>query len=291
MAKRVNRLAYIIGNDKYEQYNMLSGSINDTILMETTLRKCGFTTKKFTDLSYKEFSDKVYQFKFECMNYNVGLFYFAGHGFEYRGENYLCPTDSKKEEITETNVNITNLLNEISKKRDFISIIILDCCRTNIESIYRDASRINDIIPNFKNNGGTFIAYATNSGDKAIENNNHGLFTQTICKHITKDGEMIEQVFKNVRKDVMKQSNLVYDKIQIPWEYSSLVEDFYFVKTEENVSSIIKKVLNEGCSYGEIKDEVYNYCINKDLLDNYPEILYSVLNGIDNINVKGDLKC
>lgn len=258
----MNRIAYIIGNDDYQNWTPLKAAVNDANLMDTTLKKCGFLTNTSVNLNYEDFRSKINEFKYNCMEYHVGLFYYAGHGFEHKGQNYLCPIDAEKEFSERDYVNITGLVNEISKDRDFISIIILDCCRSNHFDNVRGNTLFNPIIPNFKNTGGTYIAYATTSGEGAYENAGNGLYTGLLCEGILKENEQIEQVFKKVRKNIIEKTISKNNKVQIPWEYSSLVNEFYFVEKikSDNVSSLVDAAFEGKFQYEKIVKEVNSYC-------------------------------
>lgn len=273
----LRRLAYVIGNNNYKYLNKLLGTSNDVDMMECTLKKCNFVVQKYKDLKYKSFEKIIYNFKQQRVEYNVALFYFSGHGFEYNGQNYLCPTDSNNN-IEQTNINITNLVNDIYQNRNFINIIILDCCRNIYNLKSKSNICIKDISPNFKNMGGTFVAYATSSGESAIEKNNHGIYTQSLCKHLLEENTAIEQVFKAVRKDIIRQS-CINELTQIPWEYSSLIDDFYFIKKEEdeNISKLVKSAIDNQYSFKKIKEQIKLYFGN----ENYDYILFEVLNQID----------
>lgn len=286
MSSDLNRLAYIIGNKDYQDMSVLGGSINDANLMESTLEECGFITNKFVNLKYSDFADKVYEFKYQCMRYQVGLFYYAGHGFESNGKNFLCPIDADLDSLEETNVNISNLVNEISKDRDFIGIIILDCCRIAYINNARGAAPINPIIPNFKNTGGTYVAYATTSGDAAFEERGNGLYTKLLCKHISQGNKQIEQVFKDVRKEIIevKSSN---NKIQVPWEYSSLVSEFYFIDKQPNncIITLAEDAVNERYQFAHIEKKVKEYCEHYNLKeDKKNEVFLDILNEIDKMS-------
>lgn len=282
MIDNLNRVAYIFGNNDYHQLNALNGSVNDACLVEEVLKKCGFSTNKFTDLNYKEFRSKVSEFKYACMGYHVGLFYYAGHGFEYKGENYLCPIDANMDLLEDTNISISGLVNEISKDRNFIAIIILDCCRTIYNNNVRGNVALNPIIPNFKNTGGTYVAYSTTSGEKAFERDGHGLYTRLLCEQILNSDKQIEQIFKDVRKEIIITSH--NKNMQIPWEYSSLVDEFYFIEImpNDNITSLANDAIKKNYQYIQIKHAVDNYCANNDLKDKN-RILLNVLSRIDEI--------
>lgn len=283
-----DRLAYIVGNDKYQNLKPLGGAVNDADLMKKTLDNCDFITYEYNDLKYENFLSTLNTFKSNCMENKICLFYYAGHGFEYEGNNYLCPIDAKMDKIEESNINISNLVNDLSKDRDFVCIIILDCCR-NIYRKERGFTGIKPIVANFKDEGGTYIAYSTSSGKSAVEHDGNGLYTKLLCKHISGSSKPIEQIFKDVRKEMLNicvKENI--DK-QISWEYSSLVNEFYFKESIVNggVLSIAKQMIENAYSYEKIIEYVNRYCLKHALKDT-SKILLNILNTIDSYVEKGE---
>ena len=278
-----DRLAYIFGNDNYKGLRTLHGAANDADLVAGTLDECGFAIHKFKDLNYEEFLGRVNDFKSNCMEYGVGLFYYAGHGFEYDGNNYLCPVDADLQEIDCTNINISNLVNEVSKERNFICIVILDCCRNIYSDGERGSGSANPIVADFNNAGGTFIAYSTSSGETANECGGYGVYTRILCSHIRRDRCQIEQVFKNARREMLETVFKNNIKKQISWEYSSLVSDFYFKEdTRTGYEHIVRNAIDNSLRYKEIVECVEKYCKKYNSGDAASTLL-KVLNGIDSI--------
>lgn len=277
-----NRLAYIVGNDRYQNLEPLGGAVNDADLMKKTLDNCDFATYEFNDLKYEDFLSTLNEFKNNCMENKVCLFYYAGHGFEYEGNNYLCPIDAKTDEIEKSNINISNLVNELSKDRDFVCVVILDCCR-NIYRKERGLRVLKPIAANFKNEGGIYIAYATSSGQPAVECGGNGLYTKLLCKHISGSSKPIEKIFKDVRREMLAVCEDENTDKQISWEYSSLVNEFYFKESiaNEDVSSIAERVINNAYSFEQTAEYVKQYC-SKHALKDAGQILLNVLNSIDN---------
>lgn len=276
-----NRLAYIVGNDRYQNLAPLKGAVNDADLMKKTLDDCDFITYEYNDLKYEDFLSTLNIFKSNCMENKVCLFYYAGHGFEYEGNNYLCPINSKIDAIEESNINISNLVNELSKDRDFMCVVILDCCR-NIYRKERGFREIKPIVANFKDVGGTYIAYSTSSGKSAVECGGNGLYTKLLCKHISDSNKPIEQIFKDVRKEMLDVCEKKNADKQVSWEYSSLVNEFYFKESMENedVLTVAEQVIKGKYSYGQMTEYVKQYC-SKHALKDASKFLLNILNTID----------
>lgn len=259
----MSRLAYIIGNADYKHMRKLNNPLNDVDKMEEALRKANFEVKSYKDLDREVFADCMYEFTRSLVDINVALFYYAGHGLEHGGKNYLVPCDAEinLENIEKTCIDITNIVVEMYQERNFTSIIILDCCRENLEN-ERSFSQVQyegGELKVFNATEGAFISYATSPGKKASDGiGDNGLFTGILCDYILEEGVKIEELFKKVRREVIEKSNLK----QIPWEHSSLIGDFYFIEPKEKINQLLEgsdcfskvdQLCNEKCSYREIE--------------------------------------
>lgn len=225
--KQKKRYALIIGNAAYE-VGPLRNPINDANAMAAELKGKGFDVSVHTDLgkegmkkAIRAFGDKITESK------GIGLFFYAGHGLQVGGENYIVPVDahiSSLKEIEEHAVNLNRLTGEMAYAKNDMNIIILDACRNN--PFEDDASDGAGLSPT-KAPSGTLIAFATEPGSVAADGaGKNGLYTQELLKAINTPGAVLETVFKEVRKNVYKLSR----EQQTPWENSSLFDDFYFVK-------------------------------------------------------------
>jgi len=160
----------------------------------------------------------------------TGLFYYAGHGLQANGNNYMVPVNAdirKEQDIEFEAVDIGRLLVELDYAKNDMNIVILDACRDNpYENDFRSGDSGGGLAPVYRTPSGTFIAYSTAPGSVAADGENeNGLYTQELLKAIVKPGLRIEDVFKQVRAEVRKKSN----NNQIPWENSSIEGDFYFM--------------------------------------------------------------
>lgn len=225
--KLEKRHALIIGNSVYKNHGVLRNAGNDAISMESVLTSLGFETKMFIDLSQSEMKETIDAFSDQMDDADVGLFYYAGHGLEYQGVNYLVPTDvhiKRKKQIEFDCVRLDRVLKMLDKQRTKCNILILDSCRTDPFTIDRgfSVSGLKSIVEVPK---GWFISFATSPNDVADDGEgDNGLFTTYILKHIKTPGIGIEELFKRVRKDVESKS----EGEQITWQTSTMVGDFYF---------------------------------------------------------------
>ncbi len=156
----------------------------------------------------------------------VGLFFFAGHGVQMNGANYLLPVDAdiaKEHEVEDQGVSMNLVMGELESARNRMNVIILDACRDNpFASRFRSATRGLAVIKNAPTE--TYIAFSTQPGEKAREDDRNGVYTQELLKHIQTPGIGIEDVFKRVRAGVLQKTQ----GVQQPWESSSITGSFYF---------------------------------------------------------------
>ena len=224
------RIALIIGNGAYQNVSALPNPPNDAKLMGETLQKLGFETMTYTDLDYRTMIERIRDFGTKLTDTKaVGLFFYAGHGLQVNGDNYLVPVNAniqKQQDVELETVNLQRVLGEMEYAANDLNIIILDACRNNP---FANARAIGDNggLAQVNAPKGTFIAYATSPGKVASDGErNNGLYTEQLVKHLTTPGQKLEDVFKHVRNDVYQESN----HQQIPWENSSIFGDFYFKK-------------------------------------------------------------
>jgi len=222
------RLALIIGNSNYTHVGSLKNPLNDARSMKINLENLGFTVIKYEDSIQKTMKIAIDEFGRKLKNYDVGLFFFAGHGVQVKGNNYLIPVDAKLENENDAEygcVRADRVLAKMEAASSRTNIVILDACRDNpFERSWRRGTKGNGLA--FMNApSGSIIAYATSPGNTAFDGNGtNGLYTSAILKHIQTPNVTIEKMFKLVRSTIMDWSG----GKQVPWESTSLRGDFYF---------------------------------------------------------------
>jgi uncharacterized protein (TIGR02145 family) len=220
------RIALIIGNSTYPNVP-LKNPVNDANLMATTLQRVGFTVIKKVDVNRAQMAQAIADFWSKLGNYDVALFFYAGHGVQVNGVNYLIPVDATLESQDMVSFEAISVNDVVSKFEEYpknTNIVILDACRNNpFRSWARGGNRG---FVAMSPGSGTFIAFATSEGSTASDGTGaNGLFTEKLVKNIKKPGP-IETVFKNTRVDVQNASS----GSQSPQEWTKLTGDFYFVK-------------------------------------------------------------
>jgi len=221
------RIALVIGNSAYDTAP-LRNPLNDAREMAKALRELGFEVLAKENVNQNDMKRAIRAFGEELRKGGVGLFYYAGHGMQVKGQNYLIPIGAvieKEEEVEYESVDVGFVLAQMESSKNAMNIVILDACRSTPFS--RSFRSVGMGLAPLDAPSGTLIAYATAPGKVAMDGNSkNGLYTQELLRHIRTEDLSIEEVFKRVRI-------AVHDKTQgrqVPWESSSLTDDFYFNK-------------------------------------------------------------
>lgn len=226
--KPERRIALVIGNSAYGSNQTLKNPVNDARLMSKTLRGLDFEVIEETDASKQKMEQAIRDFSRKLPDFNVALFYFAGHGVQVDGQNYLIPTDAvltTKSDCKFEAIPVNFIVEEFEKYPDNVNIVILDACRNNpFRSWVRGGEQgFRYIAPA----SGTIISFATSEGSTASDGEgDNGLFTSQLVKQISKHAP-VESVFKRTRVEVEKMTN----GAQSPQEWSKLKGEFYFQRS------------------------------------------------------------
>lgn len=219
------RHALVIGNASYA-HAPLPNPVNDAQAVAAALRKAGFTVDLKLNASQRQLQDAVTGFGDRLKAGGAGLFYFAGHGVQIRGRNFLMPVgaDIKREdEVPYKAVDVQMVLDKMDTAKNRVNMVILDACRDN--PFARSTRSSGGGLGSMDAPIGSLVAFATAPGSVASDGKgDNGLYTQHLLANLEKPGLPIEEVFKRVRLGVRLDSN----GQQIPWENTSLEGDFYF---------------------------------------------------------------
>ncbi len=222
------RTALIIGNSQYA-IGALKNPAHDAQDMADTLKGLGFVVTLQLDGTQEKMEAAISQFGRELYKGGVGLFYYAGHGIQVGGENFLIPVNAKIESETDVRykaVPMGQILGKMGEARNGLNIVILDACRDNPFSRgFRSSTRGLAVVSSASAKG-TLIAYATSPGKVASDGNSrNGLYTKHLLENMQTPGIPVEQVFKRVLQGVEQETQ----GKQSPWTSSSFSGDFYFV--------------------------------------------------------------
>jgi uncharacterized caspase-like protein len=247
--KSGERVALVIGNGAYPTAP-LRNPVNDARLMTDALRALGFNVEAYENLSQKQMNRAIKTFGARLSDRGavVGLFYFAGHGMQVNGRNYLIPIDAEirhESDVDIESVDVGTLVAQMEAWKNRLNIVVLDACRDNpFAGRFRSLARG---LASMDAPAGTLIAYATAPGRIALDGPGpNSPYTAALAKAIALPGLRIEDVFKRVRQAVRAETR---DE-QVPWESSSLVADFMFVAPERaadrNLAALTGEVMRKS---------------------------------------------
>ena len=231
-----NRLALVMGNGAYTVAPALANPVNDARLVAGTLRDLGFDVSELIDGSKADMNGVIQRFGQKLARAGkdtVALFFYAGHGVQVAGRNYLIPVDAKigsEQEVSRESMDANDIVGTMDKGGPRIKFIILDACRNNPfrqAGATRAVTRNNEAggLAKMKATSGTLIAYSTSPDDVAADGTGgNSPYTAALAKALRKPNVHVERVFKDVRIAVAKDT----DNLQVPWESSSLTGDFGF---------------------------------------------------------------
>ena len=231
--KDEKRFALVIGNSNYpKSIGVLKNPVNDATDFAKELQLSNFDVQLLTNATYGQMRAAMLKFK-EKVDANerdktVALFYFAGHGLQHEDENYLVPVDAMVEfedDIPRYCFAVQRMvLANMERSNSRMNIVILDACRNNpFPALTRSLGEQG--LGDMRRARGSFMAFATAPGSVASDGTGrNGLYTQELIKAVRKPGLTIEQVFKEVRANVLRLSG----NRQNTWDSSNIIGEFYF---------------------------------------------------------------
>jgi len=232
------RVALVIGNANYK-VGELKNPVNDAKAVANTLRGLGFEVTHRENASLREMLEAFQQFSTQSKNADVRVVYYAGHGVQLKGRNYLLPVDTEiraEDEMPTKSADLNEFLNRLSSIKNGINVVILDACRNNpfsgVEIVGPDGRRLKfrgatpSGLARVEAPLGTMVAFSTAPDGVALDNpqEKNSLFAKHLLAQMQEPGLPVEILFKRVRLAVASETN----RVQVPWESSSLTGDFCF---------------------------------------------------------------
>ena len=224
------RLALVMGNASYSDAP-LANPLNDSTLVSNTLRELGFSVMLVQDVTQMEMKQAIVNFGIQLEDGGpeaVGLFYFAGHGVQVRGRNYLMPVGApyigRAADVDVFALDANEVLDQMYFAGNAMNIVILDACRNNP---YFRRFRGNPVrgLARMEAPRGTIIAYSTRPGDLASDGiGNYSPYTEALARTMRIPGLSLSEVFIQTRVAVMEATQ----EQQVPWEEGGLTANFYF---------------------------------------------------------------
>jgi hypothetical protein len=223
----LRKTALIFGEKNYKYANPLNNPLNDAQDIADSLRKIGFVVNVAYDAGLQSMDSAIDRWCSTLPQYNVGVFYYSGHGAEYNSENYIFPIDARPHSPAEMSaqcISANQLLSRIENTNVHFSIMILDACRSNpFTRTWGRSATLEGLAA--MTGRGSFIGYAAAPGATASDGVGHnGTYTEGILKYITVPDLPIDEIFTRVNSYVQNATN----GGQIPYKTSSLNSDFCF---------------------------------------------------------------
>ena len=231
------KLALVIGNALYEK-GPLKNPVNDARLIASALDSLEFDVMLKENLTTRgEMLDAIKDFGRKRNNYEVAFIYYAGHGIQLNNENYLLPVNEEfefKDDVEDNGVSMQRVLRSLESTRENqLNIIVLDACRDNpFESNWNKTRSIKGGgLAKIPPPTGSLIAFSTDHGQTAADGDGgNSIYSQALAEKLLEENVSIEQVFKNVRTEVLKLS----ENTQSPVEESKLIGDVFYLNKTEN---------------------------------------------------------
>jgi tetratricopeptide (TPR) repeat protein len=234
-AETGRRVALVIGNAKYANVGELANPANDASDMADVLRKTGFEVVEGVNLDKRSMEDKVREFGRKLDGAALALFFYAGHGMQVAGKNYLLPVDTKLERPGDLNFEAMDvgLIVAQMESDQRVNLIFLDACRNNplarslARSLGTRSATVGEGLAGIQGSVGTLIGYATQPDAVALDGDGRNSpFTGAMLRHLSTSGLEIGTLMRRVRVDVVKATH----GKQVPWDHSSLMGDVVLVR-------------------------------------------------------------
>ena len=211
------RVALVVGNSQYKSFSILPNPVNDARLMEKALRESGFEVTLILDADQAQMKRALLDFgRTLRKGVDASMFFYAGHGVQVKGENYLIPTDAELEsedEVGVETINVNAFLQTMESTKSPFNIIVLDACRNNPLSAHRGQG--GGLAP-VQAPKGSFVAYSTAAGKVALDGEgvNNSPYTLALTETLAVPGMRLEDVFKKTRERVLAAT----DGEQVPYD-------------------------------------------------------------------------
>ncbi len=243
------RVALVIGNADYSE-NPLANSVNDAKAMCHSLKQLGFDAQCVYDIGDKrKFTEVVHAFSSKLDEKSVSLFYYAGHGMQIGGQNYLIPTRAalKSEvDVTWEAMDVQYVMDHLEKAKSQFSLAILDACRNNPWSRRwrsRGVNMVDGLAAPPSQPRGSIIMYATRDREVASDGaDGNGLFTKHLLANIQSRGLSVEQMIKQVSRGVEDESLRVVGRIQTPATYNQFTGEFCFAGCAPDSAKLLEQI-------------------------------------------------
>ena len=281
------RLALVIGNAKYDK-GELKNPVNDARLIASTLDSLDFDVILKENLENRtDFIRSIREFGNKRSEYDVAFVYYAGHGIQVDDENFLLPTKeefSSEEDVLDFGVSVQNIMRYLRAQTNEVNILILDACRDNPFESNWDTTR------SLKGGGlakippptGSLIAFSTDSGQTAPDGDgDNSIYTISLAKNMLLEDTSIDQVFRNVRSEVLAESN----GEQRPVEATQLTGQTFYLKKLSKIFLINK--INKNLIENNIERA---FSLSNELILRFPDDAYGYIKLAQSFQLNNDIE-
>jgi hypothetical protein len=239
VAQKQPKVALVIGNAKYKEGGELANPVNDATDMAKALRELGFEVTLWQNQDLRSMENEIAVFSQQLRKGGVGVFYYAGHGVQVEGENYLIPLKAQllnEKDARYEAVALGKVLNAMEEARNQVNIIIIDACRDNpFYRRWRSSRRGSNVrgLTAVSPPSGIIIAYATREGNTAADGvgQRNSPFTSALLENIKKPNIDVQLMFRRVSTSVKEKTNAV----QQPWTEGNLEGDEFYLNPQQTV--------------------------------------------------------
>lgn len=223
-----HRYAIVIGNNNYAGRLRLDNPVNDAKILSASLRALGFKVTEKYNLTVSEMKKSIVDFTALIPPNSLGLLFYAGHGVQVNGKNFLVPIDSEtltdEKDFKEKAIDVDSAIELISGK-SILTIVILDACRNDGREVRLPFETEEGLAAIRRTPGGVYIAYSTSPNTTSSDGDgSNSPYSSALARNILMKPGRLEDVFIRTRIDVENSTT----PVQIPWENSSLKTVFYF---------------------------------------------------------------
>jgi len=230
------RLALVIGNGNYSTVDPLKNPANDAKAVGQSLRDLGFGVTLAIDAGKADFERTIRDFADSLAGADAAVFYYAGHGLQVDGRNYMVPVDARLSDEADLPFQLVALdivLQRLAHHR-ITNIVIMDACRDNplgdklSKALSQRSDAVGSGLANVYASAGTLISYSTQPHHVALDGDgDNSLYSGALARHMSTPDIDVLDMLKRVRRDVYERTN----KAQLPWDNHALIDDFFFKDT------------------------------------------------------------
>jgi hypothetical protein len=285
-AARSKRVALVIGNSAYQHTSTLVNPRHDATDVAAVLRGLGFHVVEGFDLGKTEMDRTVRDFAEALSGAQVGLFFYAGHGLQVSGENYLVPIDAKLTTAAAIDFEMIRLalVQRVMEQATETTIVFLDACRDNplVRNLARAmgtrSAAIGRGLAAAESGVGTLISFSTQPGSVALDGKGRNSpFANALVRHLTTSQDDLSAILIGVRNMVMAETS----NRQVPWEHSALRARFYFHEVPHGGGATIgtQPQLSEAAEAWAVVKDTTSEAVLKTFIAKYDGTVFGELAG------------